>query len=275
MTRHSSRDNSHSLGITSPCDTPLVTKFAAELATLMQEQGENPTSLSRRAGLGVTAVRDILEGRSSNPRLGTVKKLAQALNVKPDRLIALIGENDDAAPKPTVGTKARAPRVVGGSDTTRREPIRSHGFNPVDVALYSRQPAQLGAADLPVYASAEGGPNGSMMIEPDPIQHVRRPEPLENVRDGHGVLVIGDSMSPAYDHGDMALIHPKLPPMRGRDFLFIKIEPDGTQYALLKRLVRWNERTWFVKQFNPPQEFELSRDEWQLTRRVVGRYTGQ
>lgn len=41
--------------------------------------GLNPKSLSKKAGLNDTAVRDIIEGRSKNPRHDTLAKIARAL----------------------------------------------------------------------------------------------------------------------------------------------------------------------------------------------------
>jgi len=45
----------------------------------MEEQKFNARSLSLRAGLNATAVRDMIEGRSRYPRYDTVESLAGAL----------------------------------------------------------------------------------------------------------------------------------------------------------------------------------------------------
>ncbi len=64
--------------------------------------------------------------------------------------------------------------------------------------------------DLPVYASAEGG-GEVILITSEPMDFIRRPEPLLSVRDGYACYVIGDSMSPAYEQGDLLLLHPGRP----------------------------------------------------------------
>ena len=51
------------------------------------EQDFNPRSLSLRAGLNATAVRDMIEGRSRFPRYDTVQALASALNTTPALLM--------------------------------------------------------------------------------------------------------------------------------------------------------------------------------------------
>ena len=113
-------------------------------------------------------------------------------------------------------------------------------------------------ADLPVYASAEGG-GGAIIITNEPIDYVRRPEPLLSVRDSYGCYVIGDSMSPAYEQGDLLLIHPGRPVRPGDDCVFVRDQGDGSQHALVKRLLRITPEKWRVRQFNPAKDFDLDR----------------
>jgi phage repressor protein C with HTH and peptisase S24 domain len=82
-------------------------------------------------------------------------------------------------------------------------------------------------------------------------------------------------MSPAYEQGDIALVHPGLPPRRGSDVVLSRTEADGTQHALIKHLIGWDEAHWKVRQYNPPKEFELPRSEWGKVQAVVGRYNGR
>lgn len=58
------------------------------LRRLMEEQDYNPRSLSLKAGLNATAVRDMLEGRSRFPRYDTALALAEALNTTPAQLMS-------------------------------------------------------------------------------------------------------------------------------------------------------------------------------------------
>jgi transcriptional regulator with XRE-family HTH domain len=62
--------------------------WVQNLRTLMAEQGFNPRSLSLRAGLNATAVRDMIEGRSRFPRYDTVQAMSDALNTTPARLMS-------------------------------------------------------------------------------------------------------------------------------------------------------------------------------------------
>ncbi len=125
--------------------------------------------------------------------------------------------------------------------------------------------------DLPVYASAEGG-NGAIIITNEPIDYVRRPEPLLSVRDSYGCYVIGDSMSPAYEQGDLLLIHPTRPVRSGDDCVFVRDPGDGSQQALVKRLLRIAPEKWRVRQYNPARDFDLDRGQWQKAQLIVGKY---
>lgn len=127
-------------------------------------------------------------------------------------------------------------------------------------------------ADLPVYASAEGG-GGAIIITSEPIDYVRRPEPLLSVRDGYGCYVLGDSMSPAYEQGDLLLVHPGRPVRPGDDCVFVRDQPDGAQHALVKRLLRMTAEKWRVRQFNPAKDFDLDRGQWQKVQLIVGKYS--
>ncbi len=71
-------------------------RWAANLRALMQAGGFNPRSLSLKAGLNPTAVRDMLEGRTRFPRYDTVQALAEALGTTPAQLMG--GEPKNAAP---------------------------------------------------------------------------------------------------------------------------------------------------------------------------------
>jgi SOS-response transcriptional repressor LexA len=130
----------------------------------------------------------------------------------------------------------------------------------------------LRAADLPVFATAEGG-NGAIIITSEPIDFVRRPEPLLSVRDGYGCYVIGDSMSPAYEQGDLLLVHPGRPVRPGDDCVFVRDPADGVQQALIKRVLRITAEKWRVRQFNPARDFDLDRSQWQKVQLIVGKYS--
>lgn len=135
----------------------------------------------------------------------------------------------------------------------------------------------VGDVDLPIFAAARGGlVEDSMLLTSEPIDHVKRPSPLATVRGAYGVYVIGDSMSPVYEQGDLVLVNPHLPARPGDDVILCSSDGDGSHYAIVKRLIKSTPDEWLLRQFNPPagqsNEFALYKDEWPISHLVVGSY---
>lgn len=149
--------------------------------------------------------------------------------------------------------------------------IAAEVLRPPLVTAIPAKGSRSKGGDLPVYASAQGG-EGEMIISFEPIDYVSRPGVLMNVRDGYAMYVVGDSMSPRYEPGDMALVNPHRAPKSGDDLVLFKQAPVGPTEALVKRLVRATADRWNLTQFNPGKELALSRREWPVCHVIVGRY---
>lgn len=129
----------------------------------------------------------------------------------------------------------------------------------------------VGEADLPVFAMAQGG-RGALIVTENAVDWVVRPDPLLRVRDGYGMIVAGDSMSPKIDAGSTALVNPHLPPRTGDLCIFRRHADDGLVEACIKEFVRATDDLWYVKQYNPKRTFSLKRAEWQVCHVTVGTY---
>lgn len=126
--------------------------------------------------------------------------------------------------------------------------------------------------NLPVYAAAEGG-GGHIIVSTDAIEFQARPYILESVPDAYGILITGDSMIPAFEPGDTAWVNPKLPPMRDVDVILYQEDGHGEAKATIKRLIGWTTNEWHLRQYNPPKDFKLRREEWPKIHRVVGKFS--
>lgn len=131
----------------------------------------------------------------------------------------------------------------------------------------------LGARDLPVFAAVEGG-DGDLVVSTEPVDLVPRPWYLGEVKDGYGVIVTGESMYPAYEPGDTAIVNPRLPYLRGKVHIFTCESENSHFRASIKVLVKVTQTEWIVEQHNPPKQFALPRSIWTHARRVVGKYNG-
>lgn len=153
--------------------------------------------------------------------------------------------------------------------------LRGPNAGPVERVRVGHRaaPEFLGDRDLKVFAAVEGGP-GEMVVSTDPIEFVPRPWYMREVRDGYAVLVVGESMEPVFSPGDMAIVNPRLPPVRGKDVILVGGEEEGEFRASIKRLERWDAKSWQVKQFNPARSMSWPRKDWPKALRVVGKYYG-
>lgn len=167
------------------------------------------------------------------------------------------------------------------------EIVAELGLKPEDVGLPKDVPITdgwipgnqilQGGRDFPIYAAVEGGP-GEIVRSSDPVDWYPRPAPVAHVREAYGLYVVGDSMAPEFEPGDIALVNPVLPAMPGKPCIFYT-ERHGEGRATIKRFLRATSGQWFVFQHNPPhgmsKEFTLSRKEWGLCHRVLGKYYPQ
>jgi phage repressor protein C with HTH and peptisase S24 domain len=129
----------------------------------------------------------------------------------------------------------------------------------------------VGTLDLPVYGTVEAGA-GAVVIINEPVDRVGRPAPLLHVRDGYGVIVHGDSMTPLIRPGDIVLVHPHLPP-RPEDWCVFRRSLDGEFSATIKEYGGQTATAWRVKRYQPREEhFSLKKADWPECHVIVGKY---
>lgn len=200
---------------------------------LREALGLSQSELARRIGVTPQAIQQLEDGKVRDPRY--ILALADALGVPP----AALG-------------KAGAVRPPREGYRIQQEP--------------------LGRKDLPVYASAQGGPDGSMVFSYDPIEWRERPSILENVPDAFAMYVVNDSMEPRYRQGDLLLVHPRRPVRPGNDVLCVRVSENREHLAMIKQLVRMNAREIVLLQFNPKKEIVVKRRDLASLHRVLGAY---
>lgn len=191
--------------------------------------------LSLAAGLGETAVRDILE-RDRSPRYSTIEALAKALRITPADLVP---EREQPA----------------GDDPLRLSKVKAVRLEP---------------GRLPVYAAVEAG-NGGMTITYETVEWIDLPPALQGVSGAFGLYVVGDSMEPMLRRGDMVYVHPTRPARPG-DIVVCLIkqsEPDGEHVGYVKRLKAVTATHVILEQLQPAKEMRFAKETVKL-HRVVG-----
>jgi transcriptional regulator with XRE-family HTH domain len=206
------------------------------IESAMQRAGRKPVDIARHLKISESAVSQWF-AKDTGPKSVRLSDLAAFLGTTVDYLISEVEGPPGAAPppQPPLGMRANLP-------------------------------------DLAVYASAAGGPEGAWVLSADAIAWIHRDQRLVGVRDAFACYVVGESMFPAYEQGNLLLVNPAVPPNAGDDCLLIQEAPDGARYGLIKRLVRFNSTSWTVKQWNPDKTFTLPRKQWQRALLVIGKY---
>ena len=217
-----------------------MTELGDTLRAAREARGMTQVALAAYFGISKSAVNQWESGKNI-PDQRKIASLAEKLELDPALLVRLAG----------IPVPGAAPSAV---------------MSPV--------PIPPGRPDIPVWASAEAGSDGAMVLVNDPIDWIRRSERMQGVKSPFAFYVIGSSMSPAIEHGDQVVVNPSLLPAAGKDHVFLQTQEDGTMLALVKRLLRVGATSWKVRQYNPEKDFDLPKAKWakalMITEKRVG-----
>ena len=207
----------------------------------------NFRDVSRAAGLGDGAVRDIIGGKSRKPRYDTLLAIAKVLACRVEDLY------QDPLPKPEAADEQFPPHD-----------------GPIDIApgshveIAGRLPSLI--RDLPVLGQAKAGYTGIFIGNGEPMMLTDRPPNLVGVRNAFAVYVRGESMEPRYFDGELVMINPMKPVRRGN---FVLIELMNRE-AFIKRFVKRSDDFVTVEQYNPVSTIDYPAATVRHVYRVVG-----
>ncbi len=233
---------------------------ARALKALREEAGLSMRQIADALAMSLTGYQHY-EDRYRKPFLPVelMRRVAAVLaghGIAPGRVLALAGTTPEAAGIDPGAEAGPARRVTSPLTTNPGAAPRAVRFDR--------------ARRLPVYGSAQAGPDGQR-IEFDPIEWIDRPETLRDVPDAFAMYVMNDSMEPKYEQGDMLYVHPTRIPRRMSHVVIVKT--DGT--ALVKRLVRADPDAYVVRQYNPASEYQIPRREVTALYLVLGSMDGR
>jgi phage repressor protein C with HTH and peptisase S24 domain len=196
-----------------------------------EAKGWSQARLATEIGASDASTIGQAERRPSGPGRDNLVKIAAALDVSVDWLATGVGEG----PKPQ---NERPQSEPAGNARAAAVPLP-------DVAGWP--------TDLPVYGTAQGGPDGAFELNSgDIIEWVRRPPYLARVAKAYAVYCEGTSMVPLFEPGDLVCVHPSRPVAIG-DYVLIQLHPSvegDNPTAFLKRLVRRTADRIEVEQLN-------------------------
>lgn len=236
-----------------------LVRAAREAAALSQAE------LAERVGAKQQTIDKIESGQTKFSRF--FEAIERELNIAIPRGQTAPPQAENTLPRPGPGLRLAQPPDVSN--------VGFHSkMMPTGSPVYAGE-----TRDFPIYSAAEGG-KGILILTPEPVEWDRRPAPVAGVRAAYGIIVVGESMAPEFEPGDVALVNPTLPPRPNVTCVFYSEPPEGgSASATIKRLVRVTSDHWIVRQFNPEPgekaDFQLSRRDWAYCHRVIGRYAGR
>jgi len=196
------------------------------------ELGKTPNAASVQVG-SPSLIPNILNGRSKNPRIDTLRRIAPALETTAEWLMTRQGE-----------------KVAIPPQESNVEPIET------------RYVPQRQQRDLPVYGTARGslgdGVEGIDIFSTTAVDYVNRPAILVGVPGAYAVYVTGDSMEPEHRHGALRMVHPHRPVSAGDTVIVQTRHYDGApSQGYIKTLRRRAGERLLLGQWNPPATIEI------------------
>jgi phage repressor protein C with HTH and peptisase S24 domain len=183
-------------------------------------------------------IRAIVNGKSQNPRVDTLAKIAEVLETSPEWLTGR-------------GDTPESPQVIPA---------------PVTIPQRMAMPA-----DVPVLGTAAGSLiGGAFQLEGGVIDYVRRPPALSGARDIYALYVEGTSMEPLFRPGGLIFVHPHKPPRIG-DSVVVQIR-NGEHDSIQASIGYLRARTALhvvLGKLNPASEVSLDRNTVVAIHRVL------
>jgi phage repressor protein C with HTH and peptisase S24 domain len=225
-------------------DNDLTARIQARLDALGLSEREASIAATGSDG----TIRMIRTGRTTNPRIDTLEKIARVLRVRTPWLQSGEGPMDF------------------DSDNAERRPseVRDAGIELRNVGMLPK--------DVPVLGTVAGSElgKGAFQFTAEVIDYVRRPFGLLGAKDVYALYVEGESMVPKYEPGDLVFVHPHRRP-RGGDYIVIQ-EPDtdnGGPRGYIKRLVSLTPQWIKTQQFNPATNIDFKNRSGTIIHKVM------
>lgn len=194
---------------------------------------------------------------------GWMERIAEVLGCRPADLLPGAPESAGEAPPDETAAYDLETRP---SEVRPSEVRLAEGHLPLAAGMLRR--------DVPVLGTSRGGvPDkaGDFEMNGEVVDHVRRPPGIAGLRDVFALYVVGESMAPWREPGDLVYVTRARQPRPG-DYIVAELLPqrDGDPpSALLKRFVAVRGERLVLEQYNPRQELRLDQRRVRHLFRVI------
>ena len=235
--------------------------LSQKLVQALNLRGMKPADLARESGVSTARISEIVTGKTKNPQLKTLKKLADALEVSVNALTGDIADRSSLSPAEQVMNPPKGTHKVNKSvgikycNETTKEPQLS------DFAL------------IPYYNVQASAGAGAVVQEEKVVDRFAFKE--DWIRHGLGlnpnnlalISTIGDSMEPTLHPGDMILLDRSVEKIQSNSIYAIQV--NGT--LLVKRIQKRIDGSVIIKSDNAAYETETISSDAADALKIVGR----
>jgi phage repressor protein C with HTH and peptisase S24 domain len=233
------------------------------LARRLKELGKTGQGLANSLGINKSRVSEIIGGRRG-VKADEILTISNYLEMTERDVISLLS----GVSMPPMQGLAESPSGGTIASPSRATPryAASYGVDAKDLPPPSTMPV-----DVPVYGTTLGGAGCDFELNNEVIDRVRRPSGLTNARNAFAVYVVGNSMSPRYDEGDLVFVHPGRPPVPGSDVVVELQSGDepGRTKVLFSSYRGKSATSLLLSQLNPARDVEIPLDTVKQVLRVL------
>ncbi len=164
-------------------------------------------SLSIEAGLNETAIRDILKGRSKNPRTDTTRKIAKILKIRHEWLVDGFGsmEHEHTPNTGLLSEPNNAPFILSPDSHARK---------------------------IPLYTLKTTSDDPHFLYRLTSSENIHCPSWLATIEHAFACYCPDNRLAPACYRGDILFIHPNKP-VKNHQLAFIETQDDAITIACI------------------------------------------
>ena len=217
--------------------------IVGRILTRLHDVRKTANGASTEAG-SPSLIPNIINGRSKNPRIDTLERIAGVLETSATWLF------DKSGPKVV-------PKGVPSDRPAAEQSAPEYVRADVVVPTPSEMPR-----NLPVFGTARGslvdGVEGIDVFSTTAVDYVRRPPALMGVPDAYAIFVNGDSMDPEHPHGALRMVHPHRPVSPGDSVIVQTRHWDhAPAQGYIKKFRRRSGDRIVLEQLNPSARIEI------------------
>jgi len=227
---------------------PTMKTLGERLKSALKDRGISESRLAEMVGASQQAINFIANGTTKNPR--NLGKIANALGIN-EAWLRYGSQSGDNEPE-----EMTRPRAIRQSDLFATYPAKPVARDDLLAASIN---------DLPVYGTP-AGMDGITLETESPQSFTGRPPMLIGNNRGFAVFMIGESMSPRFDHGEMLWVDPVQPPQIG-DYVLVV---DQNNFAIPRQLIAIKSETIELLARNDETESIVKREDIRHLYKIVG-----